>query len=289
MSYRIPSWLAVCTLAAALCACPSQGQAGVFDWMCPSSWGSAPSTTTYAPPYSAQRIVASPVSTGVTAMTGCTPQTCSYTPQTTYRWSYSRMAYTSYQPVLVRDPCTGCASTALQPVARQTLLPWLHRKPVTSYQLACSPVCNTCPTSYNSYAAGCDSCGTIGTTSSVIGSGCTTCGPVSNSVAPDPGYAPPTYKNQTNGASGEGTQDRLQMKPSEDPNSDAAPNEQEAASNQTPRLISPQSQTTARPIRPVNGYYPISLSRAGGQSTQPAGSVRSRPPIDVSGWHTPVQ
>ena len=96
-------------------------------------------------------------------------------------------------------------------------------------------------------------------------------------------------KNQTNGASGEGTQDRLQMKPSEDPNSDAAPNEQEAASNQTPRLISPQSQTTARPIRPVNGYYPISLSRAGGQSTQPAGSVRSRPPIDVSGWHTPVQ
>ena len=94
-----------CGMAAVLSALPSTCQACFgFHSRPPAPTCPTPTATTFAPPYTAQRISYMPVVNA--ACTACMPvsQTCSYVPQTSYRWSYSRMQVTSYRPVTVSEP-----------------------------------------------------------------------------------------------------------------------------------------------------------------------------------------
>jgi len=274
--------VAACGLAAVLFVAPSQSEGGLFDWLCPSSWGApAPSATTYAPPYTVQRISLMPVVGAAPVV--CTPvsRTCRYVPQTSYRWTYSRMAVTSYRPVTALDPCSGCATTVYQPVTRTTLLPWLHREPVTTYRLSCSDVCAPICTTV------CDPCtpsfcppsSVVGTVQTVPGSTCPAgCAPITtipeSATTADPGYGGSTFKSERaidstdtpdSGASGPD----LRLKPSPDLEADPT-------SMEKPKLISPGSRTASRPFHYAT--FDGSIRQAARTGTA------SSPPLDVGGW-----
>ena len=178
MLYRRTKMTVVgCSLAAVLLLLPAESEGGLLDCLCPWRWcgRTTPPPTSCAPPYVTQRVSLMPVAP-------CSPCSQAYylTPKSTRRWSFSRMNVTRYRPVTTVDPCTGCAGTTIQPVTRRTLLPWLHRKSVVSYQptyatgcaTGCSPTCTTacyppstggcCPTYTSStYGNTCaPSCGT---------------------------------------------------------------------------------------------------------------------------------
>lgn len=272
-------------LAVVLLTAPSQSEGGLFDWLCPSSWGPpAPSATTYAPPYGVQRVSLMPMVGPASTVSVCRPVSpaCSYVPQTSYRWSYSRMPITSHRPVTALDPCTGCATTAYRPVTRLTLLPWLHRQPVTSYRLDCSGICApSCTTScYPSCTPSCYSGGVVGTVQTVTGSSCGPgCAPITTipgsaitSGGTDPGYGQPTFREPagSTGTSSQGTpQPDLRLKPS--PDLDGNP-----ASMRRPELINPENKTASLPIQ-YTAYHPLI------KGTPPT-NTPSSPPLDVSGW-----
>jgi len=295
-----------CGLAAALLLAPSQSEGGLCDWLFPCA-SPAPVAMTYAPPYTAQRVSLMPVvSTSYTACSPCsytaympTAQTCYYAPQTTYRWSYSRIERTSYRPITSLDPCTGCPTTAYQPVTRRTLLPWLHRRPVTSYRMVYSP---TCAPSTTVYSPVCGSvcgpvcgpvCGSYGgvpslsgsVISSSVGSSCpsgcvpatTIPGPVMSSPRLDPGYVPPsssTFRTEEGtGASGASAQGMPGGTSRYQPSSDL---KRSPISTEPPRLIDPYNRTAAKPIHHYATYRQITEA--------PAADAASRSTLDVGGW-----
>lgn len=280
-----------CGLAAVLFVAPSASEAGPFDWLCPSSVSSAPSATTFAPPYTAQRISYMPVVGATTvyspisqAVFSPVAQTCYYTPQTTYRWSYSRIETTSYRPVTTVDPCTGCATMSYQPVVRRSLLPWLHRKPVTAYKLTCTNGCAPARTTACSPCgpSACSSCGVLGSVSTLDGSSCPTgCAPVTTypepSVSSDPGYSPSTFKTQR---PTEPTPSSDQKVPSPDviPQPGPALNGNPASMEkvETPKLIHPGGRTASRPVRYATYQQPIPWT--------PPVVTPVRAALDVGGW-----
>lgn len=275
-------------LAVVLLTAPSQSEGGLCGWLCPSSWcAPAPTTTTYAPPYSVQRVSLMPV-----VGSPCTVSACSYAPYTTYRWRYSRMPITSYRPVAAVDPCTGCATTSYRPVTRYTFLPWLHREPVTSYRLngsgVCSPTCTTScyPSCGASCYAGCgtsrdSSCapswysgGVAGAVQTVPGSSCGPgCAPITTIPgSTDPGYGEPTFKepSSSTGTSDQGTgQPEMRLKPG--PELEGNP-----ASIRRPASPDPESKTASLPVQ-YAVYHPLV------KRTPPA-NTPSAAPLDVSGW-----
>jgi len=308
MSYsKLRVGVVACGLAAALLLAPSPSEGGLCDWLFPAA-SPAPVATTYAPPYTAQRVSLMPVvSTSYSACspcsytacspcsyTACSPvgQTCYYAPQTAYRWSYSRVERTSYRPVTALDPCTGCPTTTYQAVTRRSLLPWLHRKPVTTYQMVCSPTCATtvcspvCSTVCGPTCSSC--CGVPSISGSVIGSsvgsscpsGCVpaTTIPGSGSSAPrlDPGYVPPsgTFKTEqgtgTSGASAEGTRGATSRY---QPSSDL---QRTPSTTEPPALIHPDNRTAAKPIHHYATYRQVTEVPAAGAA--PAST------LDVGGW-----
>ncbi len=197
MSKPKQRWCLLPLLVAAMAMWATPARACLFDWLWPSSPSSTMSSaTTYAPPYSAQRVSYLPATSGVSASYMPTAQTCYYTPETSYRWTYSRITSTSYRPVTTFDPCSGQPVTVHQPVTTKSLLPWLHREPYTTYRLTCtnagvacpspsvtcSPSCVTCPTSTFGSAPSSPSCAPV------------TVVPDSASSTSDPGYEPRTYK-----------------------------------------------------------------------------------------------
>jgi len=290
-----------CGLAVALLLAPSPSEGGLCDWLFPTA-SPAPVATTYAPPYTAQRVSLMPVvSTSYTACspcsyTVCSPvvQTCYYTPQTTYRWSYSRIERTSYQPITSIDPCTGCPTTAYQPVTRRTLLPWLHRKPVTSYRMVCSPTCAPSTTVYSPVCGSvcspaCNPCCPVpslsgSVISSSVGSSCpsgcvpatTVPGPVTSSPSLDPGYVPPsssTFRTEegagSSGASAQGTPEATSRYR---PRSEL---KRSPISTEPPALIDPYNRTAAKPIHYAT-YRQITEA--------PAADAASGSTLDVGGW-----
>src|SRR5690349_21761479 len=78
-----------------------------------------PTVTNYAP-VTAAPVVAAPACNTCAAPTvvnyAPAPQVCNYVPQTAYRSVYVNVPVTSYRPIVAADPCTGCATTAMQPV-----------------------------------------------------------------------------------------------------------------------------------------------------------------------------
>jgi len=279
-----------CVLAAALLLAPSPSEGGLCDWLFPTA-SPAPVATTYAPPYTAQRVSLMPV-VG-TSYTACSPgaytasspvgQTCYYAPETRYRWSYSRIERTSYRPVTSLDPCTGCPTTAYQPVTRRSLLPWLHRKPVTTYRMVCSPTCAPATTVCSPVCS--PSCVVPSVSGSVIGtsvgsscpSGCvpatTVPGSTSGSPSLDPGYVPPrTFKTEegtgTSGASSEGTSTSRYQ-----PSSDV---QRTPSTTEPPALIDPYNRSAAKPIHHYATYRRTTEA--------PASDAASRSTLDVGGW-----
>ncbi len=288
-----------CALATALLLAPSHSEGGLCDWLFP--WASpAPVATTYAPPYTAQRVSLMPiVSTSYSACSPCsytaympTAQTCYYAPQTAYRWSYSRIERTSYRPITSLDPCTGCATTAYQPVTRRSFLPWLHRRPVTSYRMVCSsgcapsttvcsPICGSacgpvCGSACSPY------CPVPSISGSVVGSSCpsgcvpatTFPGPVTSSPSLDPGYVPPSTFRTEGGAGSSGTsapgtpEATSRYRPSSDL-------KRIPSSTEPPKLIDPYNRTAAKPIHYAT-YRQL--------TEVPAANAASGSAFDVGGW-----
>jgi hypothetical protein len=207
----------------------------------------------------------------------CTPvaRTSYYVPQTSYRWSYSRISSTRLRPVSAVDPCTGCPTTTYVPVTRRTLLPWLHRRPQMSYRMVCSPTCApscgpVCPTS----------CGPVCPTSSTIVSGGSCCpapattvpGAISGVPSVDPAYGspPPTFKTEE-GASPSGPL----MEGTQRPHSDLrpTPTPTNPTTMERPQLIMPSVKTAAIPVRHAS-YRQV------GEPTVTAASAG----LDVGGW-----
>lgn len=291
-----------CSLMSALLMVPQESQGCLFSWLCPSACSAPAPVTTYAAPYvacpSPCSPCASPCSPCAPACSPCvvpysagrvslmpvaqgcyTPvsQTCQYVPQTTYRWSYSRISWTRFQPVTAVDPCTGCATTSYRPVTRRTLLPWLHRKPVTSYQMVCSPTCApSCgPVCTPSCATGCIPSVTSPGTSCCPAPVTTVPGAITSTPSVDPAYPPSTFKTEqgadSSGPTIGGTQrPQLDLRPNPDVNTNPTSMEQ-------PRLIMPSySKTAIRPIREASYQRVIEAAPSTGLAT-PVG-------LDVTGW-----
>ena len=300
-----------CGLAAALLLAPSHSEGGLCDWLFPCA-SPAPIATTYAPPYTAQRVSLMPIVS--TSYSPCAPcsytayspvgQTCYYAPQTAYRWSYSRIERTSYRPITSLDSCTGCPTTAYQPVIRRSLLPWLHRRPVMSYRMVCSsgcapsttvcspvcgsacgPVCGSdcgpvCGSACSPYGAVPSISGSV--ISSSVGSSCpsgcvpstTVPGSVTSSPSLDPGYVPPSTFRTEEGAGSSGTSGQaapgatLRYQPSSDLN-------RSPISTEPPRLIDPYNRTAAKPIHYAT-YRQL--------TEVPAANTASGSALDMGGW-----
>jgi hypothetical protein len=306
-----------CGLAALVFLMPAQSEGGLFDCLCPWSSGcGASSATTCAPPYVTQRVALMPVvgapATGCSSVgrscyyaptTGCSTvgRSCYYAPQTTSRWSYSRMSVTSYRPVTTVDPCTGCASTVVQPVTRKTLLPWLHRRPVTSYGLncttGCAPSCTTaCYPSYTSaWSPSCSvgACsplyqptGIVGTIRTAPGSGCSTgCAPIttipqagaSATSTTDPAYGTSTFKEKR---AIEATDPTGQATPQPDPGIESGPsfngNPASIQRRERSKWTDPENKTASRPLQ-YAAYRTLIEKPA-------ATNVSFTPQLDVGGW-----
>jgi len=277
------SLFVACGMSVVLLAAPAESKA-LFEWLCPANWCKpAPDALTYAPPYSAQRIAWQPVSPAASACNPCASGSMSLVPQTSYRWSYSRVERTTYRPVTTFDPCSGCPRTAYQPVTTKTLLPWLHRKSYTTSRAVYSlPYA----ASYSGYGSPCGAgpcgpaaCNPCGQNGSVWGSSLSSCpsgacGQASyQTVVPsyngsgsriDSGSSgpPSTYKQDTQ-------QPDLRLRPAPDSNTGPAP-------MSVPAAIGPDSRTAVRPVRQTVLYHPVSWS--------PAPGSPAKPPLDVSGW-----
>lgn len=230
----------------------------------------------YAPAYTTQRVSLWPTAATTTVcdpcatscVDPCAAQTCYYTPEVRNRWSFSRIAYTTYQPVTTYDACTGCPTTAYQPVTRKTLLPWLHREPVTSYRLTCMPV-SPCVTT------ACDPCGTV---FSVGGSSCPSGCVPSTTTTPMPGPSTdPGYPSGSTFKSDAGDVTPSLQNGSGQPSTDyqlrPVPDDDNPESTQAPSLIRPSGRTAARPVQVATYYKPVALS-----------SPAAQPALDTSGW-----
>lgn len=259
-----------------LLAIPSPSLAGPFDWLCPwhGTQSSPGQALTYAPAYSPTPLTATPafVSYGGTSACNtctapaaggtCVSRTCAYTPQTTYRWTYSRVNRLSYQPVVGCDPCSGQRTTYYRAVQTKTLLPWLHQVPVTTYRLTCSPTlggqwsaCNTCSTGFVSLGSG-SSCATC------VGGSITTSG--DDWLPADPSYSssPPRTFATPYPIDPERTEVQKTPAPAPEPVLEPEPEaEIGPASIRTPSLNAPAPPAGRMAIRstaPESGYRTVS-------------------------------
>lgn len=168
------------------------------SWGCLGDlFGGDNQTTTYAPPFN-------PASTTVAQSNPTLPTTtyanyaCAmpvtqatvYKPEVDYRWTYSRIKRTEYEPVTAVDPCTGCMTTYYRPEEKKSLLPWLHREKVVRYKpttvnLAGARYAPTCSTVCTPVSSVCNPCGSAVGSGTTVSSGCTSCSsgaPVSSTV-----------------------------------------------------------------------------------------------------------
>jgi hypothetical protein len=264
-------------LTAAALFSPSACQAGLFDCFCKSS--SQPAPTTYAPPFQAQRVA---YSNPCDPCNPCAAPQVSYVPEVKYRWKYSRIERTEYQPVAACDPCTGSPTTSYRPVTKKSLLPWLHREAYTTYKAVpmggVTPVSYMMPTSYNPCATACDPCSTacdpcgVGgsmAAPSLSSSGCVGCAGGStvytDSSPSDPGYSSgTTFQNggATPWKAKDSTQEVLKAQPDEEPQ--VLEEEGSSAATGMPKLIIPTGRTASKNrVRTVSYNEPASLSMNG--------------------------
>jgi hypothetical protein len=268
----------VAVIAAALFF-PSACQAGLFDCFSPS----APAPLTYAPPYQAQYTAYMP---NCDPCNPCAAPQVSYVPEVKYRWKYSRIERTEYQPVASADPCTGCPVTSYRPVTKKSLLPWLHREAYTTYRPM--PYGGATPVSYMqssyqpsyqpSYGNPCDPCGftcdPCGGTSMAapsLSSGCSSCTSgttvYTDNGSMDPGYSSPSQTTfQSDWAPANTTPER-RLRPEADPETENSDSETTNRPTAMPRLEIPaipgdRTASTSR-VRTVSYDEPASFSTSG--------------------------
>ncbi len=262
--------LAAAVLTAVAVFSPSVCQAGLFDCFNSSS---TPAPTTYAPPFQAQRVAY--MATG-DACNPCAAPQVNYVPEVKYRWKYSRIDRTEYQPMAACDPCSGCPTTSYRPITKKSLLPWLHREAYTTYRAV--PYGGATPVSYmqpnygnacNPCATGCNPCGTGGMAApSLSSSGCSSC--VSGTTAypdsatSDPGYptSQSTFQSATEWAPA-APESETRFKAMPDPEAQ----QPDAKPTSMPRLIIPPLQTdrtaSVHRVRTVAYNEPATLTASG--------------------------
>ena len=256
--------LARLVLAAAMFA-PGVCQAGLFDCL-------SPSPTTFAPPSTAQRVAWMPAV--ASACDPCAAPQVTYVPEVKYRWKYSRISRTEYEPVAACDPCSGMPVTTYRPVEKKSLLPWLHREAYTTYRAVPagygaapvsylqSPACNPCATI-------CDPCGGTSVGAAAIGSSCPSCVSgstvISGGTTSDPGYSsgktfdatPPAGAWSPSDSSGSDSR----LKPAPDPATEGKPT---GSSGGMPQLIIPTGRTASRGgVTTVAYIMPVSIHQVG--------------------------
>ncbi len=257
--------LAAAVLTAVAVFSPSACQAGLFD--CFSS-SSAPAPTSYAPPspYQVQMPTCNPCNP-------CAAPQVNYVPEVKYRWKYSRIARTEYQPIASADPCSGCPVTSYRPVTKKSMLPWLHREAYTTYKAV--PYGGATPVNYMqpSYQSGCcNPCGTTcdpcGGSSSMaapsLNSGCSTC------VAgnPDSGYPEQTF--QSGGSDWGPVEDsntQMRNKPIPDPETQKTDETTNSQPTSMPKMVIPQLQTdrtaSLNRVRTISYEAPALMTASG--------------------------
>lgn len=289
MSLKKSTVLAGALLASAVVFSPGVCQAGLFDCFNKSE------PLTYAPPYQAQRVAYMPTCNSCNPC-AAVPQV-NYVPEVKYRWTYSRIDRTEYQPVAAADPCTGCPVTSYRPVTKKSLLPWLHREAYTTYKAvpyggatpvsymqptyqpsACNPCgttcdpcgssCGSCGSSCGSYGGSCSSCvgGSTMAAPSLSSSGCSSCTPSTTTYSADPGYSgssQTTYEGGSDWTPVESNQTERRLKPEADPKAD----ETNTSTTGMPKLIIPQLPTdktaSVSRVRTVSYDEPAPLTMSG--------------------------
>ena len=249
--------LARLALAAAMFA-PGECQAGLFDCL-------SPSPTTFAPPYTAQRVAWMPAV--ASACDPCAAPQMTYVPEVKYRWKYSRISRTEYEPVAACDPCSGMPVTTYRPVEKKSLLPWLHREAYTTYR-AVPAGYGVTPVSYLQSPA-CDPCGSTSIGAPAIGSSCPSCVSgstvISGGTTSDPGYSsgktfdatPPAGAWSPSDSSGSDSR----LKPAPDP---ATEGKTTGSSGGMPQLIIPTGRTASRGgVTTVAYIMPVSIHQVG--------------------------
>ena len=256
--------LARLALVAAMFA-PGVCQAGLFDCL-------SPSPTTFAPPSTAQRGAWMPAV--ASACDPCAAPQVTYVPEVKYRWKYSRISRTEYEPVAACDPCSGMPVTTYRPVEKKSLLPWLHREAYTTYRAVPaaygvtpvsylqSPACNPCATI-------CDPCGGASIGGASIGSSCPTCVSgstvISSGTTSDPGYSSGKTFDTTPPAGAWSPSDSggsdSRLKPAPDP---ATEGKTTGSSGGMPQLIIPTGRTASRGgVTTVAYTVPVAIHQVG--------------------------
>ena len=286
--------LAATALVAVMVA-PCVCQAGLFDCLTGSS--STPPLT-YAPPYQAQRVAWMP---NCDPCNACAAPQMNYVPETKYRWTYSRIERTEYQPVASADPCTGCPVTNYRPVTKKSLLPWLHREAYTTYKAV--PYGGFAPVSYMqpSYQSGCcdpcssctsscgSTCGSCTGAPSLTSGGCSTCASgstmsYSESSPSDPGYSGQTYRSEREWTPVESETHRT-LKPEADPETEKSASDVTSQPTSMPRMEIPRFPTdktaSVSRVRTVVFEEPVATQRTKKDLFENAKRVVSAPLVPI--------
>lgn len=267
MSLLKPRNLALASLALAIgMFAPGICRAGLFDCLSPSP------PTTFAPPYTAARVAWMPAASACNPCDPCAAQV-GYVPEVKYRWKYSRISRTEYEPVAACDACSGMPVTTYRPVEKKSLLPWLHREAYTTYRAVpigsgatpvsfLQPACNPCATV-------CDPCGGASISAPSLGSSCASCVSgstvISSGTTSDPGYSSgKTFESTEPGGAwspSNSSPSGGSLKPAPDPETDGKTT---GSPSGMPQLIIPTGRTASRGgVTTVAYYEPISIHQVG--------------------------
>ena len=289
-----------CGVAAAVMATPAESRGGcrLIDCLFGAA-PTAPSATTYAPPYAPAPAYAAPApvysapacqpcvtaapscTPCVPSCTPCVPQTCEYmpsvAPSVVYRpyYAYSPAVVTAYQPVIgsyavtTYRPFLGTYQTRLVPYTtyRPYYAPAIaySYSPYASYSPA--PSCNSC--------GGYSSCGWGGCGSVMYGapsSGCSSCNVASS------GTVVPAADSNSNASPPQTFREEKANKPAADEKLEPIPaQETKSSSLPSPALPDPNDRTASRQLNSSARVQFVA------QPVEPA------PVQDDGGWHAPKE
>ena len=224
-SRLVRRFLVALGMSIALCATPAESQACCLFGR---------SNTTYYQPYVAAYPAAPACNTcNYAAPSAC--NTCNYAPQVSYRSVFTSVPVTTYRPITMVNPCTGCPSTVVQPVTTYRMQPSLV--PVTTYRPVAAYYAPACPTGACGGAVAAPVASTYYAPAVPATPGCSTCNGGS-------GYAPTSL-----GSPGTGVPSLPQGTP--------VPMADPSSSINTPSTFRPSTAAgtvpMARPIPDLNG------------------------------------
>lgn len=222
----------------------------------------------------------------------CAQQVVNYVPQTCYRTQCVTVPVTTFQPITTCDPCTGCPVTCMRPVVayrRQVRL-----VPYTSYRLVASSACPTVVT-VGTVGAACAGCAVAAPAAAVpspsvpyyngaapVVPSIPSTGPLEGAPSLPPESAPGTSTFESNNSyrnnSAPPAEEKLKPIPDDEADKPGRGNP-----TSSPRLIDPDSRTTAYPVERAWGYTPVSLPERTARAAATAEPTRQpEPPAEQS-------